>query len=264
MAQHKTPIFTQRAIEGLRRSADYQEWNRTFEQLRQAIRREVSPRDMRPLIKAGAKEELLLTLLAFVVYDGNGLSPKLMQKRQALRSAADQLVTVTNHVTRIVNDPMCDGRFWLALEGDLSWDLVPQAGCIESPVLKGMQALAQLLRDRGDGLGKHARSLAKLVRNRGTRSLIGYVRTFATERMTFDQEVAYLLTATEKAARKLTLVCSKPKTKDRQFTPAQIRKFRQRHFPATASNNFVQQPDQSTPKRKTFGQPLADSFTSLE
>jgi len=264
MAQHKTPILKQRAIEGLRKSPDYQEWNRTFEQLRQAIRHEASPRDMRLLVKAGAKEDLLLTLLAFVVYDWNGLSPELMQKRRALRSVADQLVTVVNHVTRIVNDPMCDGRFWLALEGGLSWDLVPQAGCIEAPVLKGMRALAQLLRDRGNGLGKHARFLSKVVRNRGKRSLIGYVRIFATEKTTFDQEVAYLLIATEKAARRLNLVGRKPETNDRQFTPEQIKKFRQRHFPATASNNIVEQPHESTPKQKTLGQRLAESFTSLE
>lgn len=152
----------------------FEEWSREFEKLKHAIGRQVSPRDIQPLLKAGAANDQILEWLAWVVYDSNQSLSELMAKRRSLRSLAGQLITVVEHATRLVNDPQCDGRFWLALESGLSWDLVPKAGVIEAPVLERMRALAQLIKDRGDALGQLSRQLKRDHRIQGMRNLLTY------------------------------------------------------------------------------------------
>jgi hypothetical protein len=149
VAQPEAPRFSQAAIDALRHTPGFEKWNRDFEDLRRAIGRRVSPRDIQPLLKAGAKEDKLLTLLAFVVCGPDGLSSEFMARRKSLAKLAAQLISVTEHATFIVNDPLCDGRFWWALEAGLSWDLVPKAGVIEASTLKQMRAFARLIEDRG-------------------------------------------------------------------------------------------------------------------
>jgi len=135
------PHFSQVSFEALRQTPMIEEWSRDFEKLKRAIGHQVSPRDIRPLLKAGAVNDQILEWLAWVVYDSNN-SPlsRLMAKRRSLRSLAAQLATVIEHATRLVNDPECDGRFWQALESGLSWDLVPKAGVIEAPVLERLES----------------------------------------------------------------------------------------------------------------------------
>lgn len=140
MARQESPHFSEAAVQALRYTRAFEEWNGKFESLKRAIRGRVSPRDINPLLKAGADEDRILTLLAFTVDDSNRFPPELMRKRKSLASLADQLVAVANHATRVVNDPECDGRFWLALEGGLSWDSVPKAGVIEAQALTQMRA----------------------------------------------------------------------------------------------------------------------------
>src|SRR6266478_2204800 len=128
MAQKKAPRFSQAAIENLRNTRDFEEWNRRFEDLKHSIDLRISPRDIQPLLKAGAEKDQLLTWLAFVVLDSAGLSPKLMESQRYLAKVAADMEDVVSRATRIVNDPRSDGRFWLALEGELPWDQVPKSG----------------------------------------------------------------------------------------------------------------------------------------
>src|SRR6266446_5137681 len=146
MAQKKAPRFSQTAIEDFRNARDYAGWNRRFEDLKHTIDLQISPRDLQPLLKAGAEKAQLLTWLAFVVIDSAGLSPKLMESRRDLAKLATDIEDVIRRATRIVNDPRSDGRFWLALEGGLSWDQVPKSGVIEAPVLEHMRAFARLIK----------------------------------------------------------------------------------------------------------------------
>jgi hypothetical protein len=219
--QQQVPRFSWAAIEALRDTPAFRDWNREFDRLIGTIRRRVSARDLQPLLKAGAEEKRLLTLLALAVTDSdnNSLS-KLMVKRRALDSLANQLATVTNHATRVVNDPEYDGRFWLAAQGLLSWDLVPKAGAIEARVLANMRALAQLVKARGDALGSLSRTLKKTSRNTAIRDLLAYVWLSTGQQSRFDAEIAWLLTAAHRAAGR-----------EKDFTADKVKKFRQRHLP---------------------------------
>jgi hypothetical protein len=253
MAQQKAPFISHTAIESLRRARDFEEWNRNFENLKAEIRRQISPRDMRPLVRAGAEEDKLLTWLAFSVYDSRGLSPELMARRKSLASLANQLTTVTRHATRIIRDPLYDGPFWLALEAGLPWDTIPQAGVIEASVLKGMNALSELIKNRGDALGKLSRDLKKGARTRSIRSLVAYVFICTKRKRNFDAEIAFLLTAAFKSAEQ-----------KKEFTADQIKKFRQRHLLSDLQNRDRggSRPQtlgdgKSELKRLTFGQRIA-------
>jgi hypothetical protein len=262
MAEQENPFgprFSKVAIDAFRDTREYKDWSRNFENLKRAIARKVSPRDMQPLLKAGAKEDKLLTLLAFVVNDSKGVSSSLMKKRRILAALANELISVTQRATWIVKDPSFDGRFWLAVEGCLSWDFVPQAGVIETNVLKSMRALALLIRQRGEALGKQSRLLKRHVRTRGALSLIAYVRAVTKE--SFDTEIAYLLTAAHRATNQ-----------NKAFTADQIKKVRQRHLPTVPNRNqkYLQSSSlvgrlgigainngKSEPKRLTLGQRIA-------
>jgi hypothetical protein len=231
--QQQWPHFSQASFDALRQTPMFEEWCRDFEKLKRAIERHVSPRDIRPLLKAGVANDQILEWLAWVVYDSNQALSELMAKRRSLRSLAAQLITVVEHATRLVNDPQCDGRFWLALESGLSWDLVPKAGVIEAPVLERMRALAHLIKDRGDALGQLSRQLKKDHRIQGMRDLLAYISVSTKgNNRNFDTEIAYLLASAFKAAGK-----------DRRFTADQVKKFRQRHLPNLGSlNSFKDQP----------------------
>lgn len=274
MTQQKAPSFSQNAMDSRRKTKDFEAWNRNFESLRRAIRIHVSPRDVHPIARAGAEEETLISLLAWVVYDQEGLSPQMMNSRRALKSAAQQLSTVANHVARVVNDPQCDGRFWLALVGGLSWDFVPTPGRIESPSLNQMRALAELLKERGAELGKNARMLAKLKRTNSLKDLVRYANYFAKPGKNFDSELTYLLDAAQRAAKKWEPVAGYRKSpKERMFTIEQIKKFRQRNFPAptdqalnTGKGKMIvpagADPNPSYPAAKpmTIGQRMTQSY----
>lgn len=213
----------------------FEEWSRDFEKLKHDIGGQVSPRDIRPLLKAGAANDQILEWLAWVVYDSSQSLSQLMAKRRSLRSLAAQLVTVIDHATRLVNDPQCDGRFWLALESGLSWDVVPKPGVIEAPVLERMKALAQLIKDRGDALGQLSRQLKKDQRIRGMQNLLAYIWVSTKgSNGNFDTEIAYLLGSAFKAAGK-----------ERRFTADQVKKFRQRHLTNLRGLNSTK--DQSVP-----------------
>jgi hypothetical protein len=216
------PRFSQAAIEALRREPSFEQWTNNFEKLKSKIGRRVSPRDIRPLLKAGATKEQLLERLAFVVYHAkNSPFSNLMKKREALRSLAAQLSTVVEHTTRLVSDPECDGRYWWALVSGLSWDLVPQAGLIEAQTLRRMRALAQLVKSRGDALGKLSRHLKRVHFIQARLDLLAYV-WLSTKREdgNFDTEIAYLLSAAFKAVGE-----------EKHFTAEQISKTRQRRLP---------------------------------
>ncbi len=216
----QAPRFTQASIEALRLTPAFVRWERDFERLKRDISRRVSPRDIRPLLAAGVTEDGLLKRLAFVVHDSDESFSELIRTRQALRSLAAQLMTVTRHATRLVDDPRCDGRFWLAAEGFLSWDLVPQAGALETQCLRNMRALTQLVESRGDALAQLSRQLKMLVRRRGIRDLLAYVTHNTHDKgNNFDKEIVGLLTAAFRAAGK-----------KKDFTAEQIKKFRQRHL----------------------------------
>jgi hypothetical protein len=217
------PRFSQAAIEALRHTPGFKEWNCDFEKSKRKVQSRVSPRDIRPLLKAGAKEDRLLTLLAFIVNDSKG-EGDLMARRRSLAKLADELVTVTEHARLIVDDPLCDGRFWLALHCGLPWDLTTPAGVIEAPVLERMQALANLIKQRGDALGMLSRQVKKSLRNRGLFDLLGYV--WLQTGRNFDREIAWLLIAAHKALGQ-----------DRIFTADKIKKFRQRHLRQTLPNS---------------------------
>ena len=191
----------------------------------------MSPRDIRPLLEAGAEERRLLSLLAFVVYDGDERLSLMAVRRKQMSSLSAQLLTVWRHATRLVNDPFCDGRIWMALEGLLSWDEVPIPGRLESGALERIRALAVLLDQRAKALGNLSRRLKMHIRTRGVRDLLAYVwiSTRASHK-NFDCEVCYLLSAAFKATGK-----------ERYFTPDQLKKFRQRHLP-----NLSHLPDPSS------------------
>jgi hypothetical protein len=135
MAQQGAPSFSQAAIEALRHTPGFERWNRDFETLKRKIQNRLSPRDLQPLLKAGAEEDRILSLLAFIVYDSDGLSPKLLRRRRSLAMLADELEAVAARAALVVKDPLCDGRFWLALHGFLSWDQTTRAGVIEARCL---------------------------------------------------------------------------------------------------------------------------------
>jgi hypothetical protein len=264
VAQQRGPLFSTAAIDALRHTSGFEKWNRDFEDLRRAIGRRISPRDIQPLLKAGAKEEKLLTLLAFVVCGPDGLSWEYMARRKSLARLAAQLVSVTKQATLLVNDPLCDGRFWWALEAGLSWDLVPKFGVIEAPTLKKMQALARLIEDRGNAFGEHSRPLKKIVRNAGIRDLIAYI--CMSTKGNFDAEIAYLLEAAYRAADpKIYKLVVKSSKRGRHFTADQIKKVRQRHLtlaPSTKSKSQVTSEPISVASKlraaKSFGQRIAD------
>jgi hypothetical protein len=77
------PRFSKAAIEALRHTPGFEEWNRDFEKSKRKVQSRVSPRDIQPLLKAGAKKDRLLTLLAFIVNDSKG-EGDLMAKRRSL------------------------------------------------------------------------------------------------------------------------------------------------------------------------------------
>ena len=213
------PRFSQAAIEALRHTPGFEEWNRDFEKSKRKVEGRVSPRDIQPLLKAGAKKDRLLTLLALIVNDSKG-EGDLMARRRSLAKLADELVTVTEHARRIANDPFCDGRFWLSLHCGLPWHLTTRPGVIEAPVLDRMKALAELFKQRGDALGMLSRRIKKSLRNRGLSDLLGYV--WLQTGRNFDREIAWLLIAAHEALGQ-----------DRIFTADNIKKFRQRHLRQT-------------------------------
>jgi hypothetical protein len=246
------PRFSQAAIEALRHTQGFEEWNRDFEKNKRKVQRRVSPRDIQPLLKAGAKEDRLLTLLAFIVNDSKG-EGGLMAKRRSLTKLADELVTVTEHARLIVNDPCCDGRLWLALHCGLPWDLTTQAGVIEAPVLERMKALAELVKQRGDALGVLSRQVKKTLRNRGLFDLLRYV--WLQTCRNFDREIAWLLIAAHEALGQ-----------DRIFTAAKIKKFRQRHLWQTldpCKSQPQSETDAATGCKATVRETPAKSATSL-
>lgn len=117
MAKQGAPSFSQAAIEAFRDTPEFEIWNRGFESLKRKIRDRVSPKDTQPLVRAGAEEDRIFALLALVVCDSKGLSTKLMARRESLGVLARDLEAVTNRAERSIQDPLCDGRFWLALGG---------------------------------------------------------------------------------------------------------------------------------------------------
>jgi hypothetical protein len=257
VTQPDSPSFSQAAIDALRRTPGFEKWNHDFEDLRRAIRRRVSPRDIRPLLKAGADEDKLVTLLAFVVCGASGLSPEFMARRKSLAKLAEQLMRLTQHAAQILNDPLCDGRAWLALEAGLSWDLVPKAGVIESSTLEQMRALARLVKDRGDAFGRDSRSLKKTVRTKAMRDLIVYVHISTNEH--FDAEIAYLLEAAHRAvAPKMHKRLSKTPKQETYFTADQIKKFRQRQFAVAKGTIEAISVDRKLRPTKSFGQRIAE------
>jgi hypothetical protein len=83
-------------------------------------------------------------------------------------------------------------------------------------VLEQMRALARLIKERGDLLGKLSRDLKKIMRKRGMRDLLAYVGMCTGEH--FNAEIAYLLGAAYRA-----------NGLDKVFTADLVKKFRQRH-----------------------------------
>ena len=267
MIPAQTPYSPQSAIDKLRYTASFKEWNRQFENLRRAISRRISPRDIQPILKAGAEEGALLTKLAFVVDNSDYSLREVTANRRRLSSLVAQIVTVSNHATRLVNDPRCDGRFWMAVEGLLSWDWVSKPDVVEASVIKRMGSVAELFQARADALGQLSPQLRKATRNRGMRELLGYVwlRTRNSGK-NFDSEITYLLSAAYKAVGR-----------EKHFTVDQIKKFRQRHlselrkldeFGATRGSRTdgrtMPVPNEEPIfRRKSLGQRIADiSFSS--
>jgi hypothetical protein len=62
MMQQEVPRLSQAAIEALRYTSAFDDWNRGFDVLIKTIRHRVSPRDLQPLLKAGADETRIVTL----------------------------------------------------------------------------------------------------------------------------------------------------------------------------------------------------------
>jgi hypothetical protein len=252
MTPRKTLRFSQAAIEALRNTPDFQKWNNDFENLKRTVERRVSPRDIQPLLRAGAKKEKLITFLAFVVRDSEGLPPGLMANRRFLAKLASDMEDVVNRATRVVNDPFSDGRFWWASEGLLSWDQVPPVGVIEVRVLEHMRAFTRLIRDRGEALARDSRELKKNVRRRGLFNLIAYV--LICTKQNFDAEIAYLLEAAHRAAGL-----------KKHFTADQIKKFRQRHIGALLDSSGDNPPIPSAPPgHRTQGLVRGDAIGQTE
>lgn len=219
--QQTSPRFSQAAIEALRETDDFRKDTARFDKLKRAIKARLSPRDLDPILKAGAKEDELLTHLAFVV-DGScsgAILRGISEKSELQKQLADKLERLIDEATVLAYDPECDGRFWLAVRGLLNWDEVPRAGDFAARVLSDMRALAQLLRERSQALGDLSRPLKKHNRNRDMRNLVAYVH-LRTNGQRFDKEIAYLLAAAYRAIGK-----------NENFTEGQIRKFRERHLP---------------------------------
>src|SRR5271166_2884269 len=161
MARQQPLQFTQAGFESLRNSAYYRKWNRNFEVLKRKICRRACKSDLYALRTAGANEDRLLTLLAFSVLDSDKFPSDLMRNKESLALLANQLVSVTRFAELLVNDPTCDGRFWLALFGVLTWDEVPKCGVIEAPLLRQMGAFIQLIKQRAAAMGRLSRDLKK-------------------------------------------------------------------------------------------------------
>jgi hypothetical protein len=235
------PRFSQAAIDELRKSDHYKKQNQDFESKKKAIDKKVSPKDTAPLIKAGANREKLLKLLALVATSSRQSDPKIMIRREELATLANNLEALADQAARLSCDPTSDGRFWLALELELSWDSVPQSGIIEAPTIMKMRALALLFKRRGEEMGKLSRKIGLLLHNKNMKLLMGYIRS-ATGGKQFDREVAQLLMSA------FTAIGQSRKT----FTPDQIKKFRQRHLHSQAA-------EPKTPtKRKSLGQRIAE------
>jgi hypothetical protein len=205
----------------LRDTSAFRDWNHEFDSLIKNIRRRLSPRDLQPLLKAGTDEERILALLAFTIVDyRDRFLSKMIVKRRELESLANQLEAAVNHTKRVVEDVQCDGRFWLAAQGLLSWDQIPEPGAIEAPTLTRMDDLVRLIKSRGEAFGVLSRKVKMIHRHTALRDLLAYVWLSTQEVAKFDAEIAHLLTASYAAAGHTEL-----------FTADRIKKFRQRNLP---------------------------------
>lgn len=236
------PRFSQAAVDELRNSDDYKKWNQNFEKHRKIIDKKLSPRDIRPLVKAGADKEKLLTFLAFIVTEPRQSDSLMMDRSKKLSTLAKNLESLAAQASLLSCDPRCDGRFWMALQMELSWDLVPQCGVIEAPTIRSIRNLALLFRQRGEALGKESRMIGKHLRNRGLKDLTAYVWD-STGGKNFDSEIAYLLMAAYVAVGQRQVT----------FTPEKIKKFRQRHLQPDIIESL-----KPPVARKTLGQRIAE------
>jgi hypothetical protein len=248
MPQEKRPRCSQKAINPPCEATTCEDWDRAFHALRTNIGRRVSPRDLRPLLKAGADEKKVLTLLTLAAIDSDRHLSGIMEKSRSLRRLANELVSAANNAARVVNEFGCDGRFWLAVEGLMSWDFVPKPGAIEENAIQQIRALAELVKSRGEALVVLSRNLKKINRATSIRDLLAYVWYSTRRGDGFDTEIAYLLTTAHDVAG-----CK------RLFTSDQIKKFRQRHLPTREVLDAIHRAGAEgyVHQQKSFGQRIA-------
>jgi len=202
---------------------DDAEYLAEFEALKVRIRKRFAAsltagRRLRRIVKAGADECKLITLLAFVSQStDNTIVARLIRKqKKSLEGLAAQMEAVARHADRVLASRLSYAGFWLALLGDND-DYQGTAGQHNNPLPKQMRAFAEHLRTEIRHFGWLPRRV-QAHRKMYLSSLLLYICETTGE--SFDQEIAFLLTDAFEA-----------NGKSRAFSAEQIKKYRQRHIP---------------------------------
>jgi hypothetical protein len=202
----QSPKFLIGPLETLKGTPHFEQWRVILDQVKRLLAKRVSPRDLQPISRAGAKEDAILERLAFIVCNFRYSSSTPAQARAALRDLAAQLKNTAEHADRVISRLLISQQMREAIEAQV----------VE------MRTLSAELEKEAGSLGLMCRGINKVNRNMAIAELLSYVHlSTAPSRKNFDSEIAALLTSTFRAA-------GKP---DRQFTAAGIKKFRQRHLP---------------------------------
>jgi len=183
-------------------------------------------RDLRTLTAARADRKQLLRILALEVLDDRmGWRRVLRQRRDALKSLAKRLRSVTKDAELLAEDPLGGAQFWLALLGMMKWEEVqwPDKSDPKGPFGSMMRMLVKHEDDKAKLLGLVLRELSQ--RRAAGVALSQYIRS-ATGR-NYDYEVARLLVDARKAVG----------LKERKFSAEQLKKQRQRHMRPLPKNN---------------------------
>jgi hypothetical protein len=213
-------------IQQLGWGGEYEQFNRRFDALKEAIARVPGiERDLFAIAKGDSeRRDTILELLAHIVRDlPRSWRDSLKKSQDDYRNAAKKLRPAIKSIEKIVHDPGCPIEFWLLVLNPgvtvtVNEEQETRAKLRVLHMLRTMRAYEEYALAMAKEFGRYSRSQVQLMRRREIGILIRYVRRITGRN--FDEEIARLLTDAHVA------VGSKKK-----FSTDQIKKLRQRHIP---------------------------------
>jgi hypothetical protein len=186
------------------------------EMQRRILARPGSQRYLKALVKAGASEARVLSMLSFAVIETGSWQEPMRRKERELERIANDLETVAKHAQRVSLDPTSYLTLWMAMLSIGNWENVkPASERSPARMFELMRAYAKNCRDRAKAFGSLRRTHSLTEKRQIVDCVL--LEVWRSTGKYYDKQLARLLTnAFEAAGRK------------QHFTEDQIKKHRQR------------------------------------